>query len=36
MSDPNAKRRSVAYVLVFCPTAEVLLKKKIKNNFKKQ
>lgn len=27
MSGPDAERRSVAYVLVFCPTAEVLLKK---------
>lgn len=35
MSGPDAKRRSVAYVLVFCPTAEVLLEKKIENNFKK-
>lgn len=28
MSSPDAKRRSVAYVLVFCPTAEVLLDRK--------
>lgn len=28
MSGPDAKRRSVAYVLVFCPTAEVLLDRK--------
>lgn len=37
MSDPDAKRRSGAYVLVFCPAAEVLLEKeKVKKKTKKQ
>lgn len=36
MSGPDVKRWSVAYVLVFCPAAEVLLgrKNKKKNSHK--